>query len=227
MEMQTIAAVVGLIGGTTAIFRELWNLGVWLRDFRTINIEILQVMYFVNRFSEFEVEHAVQSSPMCDSSSLIGKIHEAVTIIEFQLQNAQKKTASVRLMEIDDWIWSDRYSRPMYSRNRDYRVFDLHTKENTSLADTIILEHGDIVGRRIEIAEKGDGPTIYHHGHPSVPETNRHVLAVQVGRRQITKRVDLPEPTEYSAGWIDVHLWSNEELPVAAHYPSSAGAPRP
>ena len=104
MDTQTIAGYVGLVGGTIAIVRSSKDLVDWIKNFRTINIEVLRIMYFVDRFTEYEVERAKGPYPTWKPHGLIGAIHEALTIIEFQLQNTTKKTVCVRLMEIDDWM---------------------------------------------------------------------------------------------------------------------------
>jgi hypothetical protein len=128
----------------------------------------------------------------------------------------------------------------MYDRFRDYRVFDLYTRQLQSLATYHNLEPGHKIGRRIEIIEYSDGPEwISNHRYIGIPERTESVVRLQHTSGMISKTFHLDSSIEeFEAPHCDAHhamnlyhfsrlsRWSGQEL-IPGGEPDSSGEPRP
>jgi len=89
----------------------------------------------------------------------IGKIKKYFLILEFILKNEGKKQALVSRIIVNGWVDRDRhYEFPDPWSDRDYRVYDLFTKEPISLSTPVLVGPEQSIGRRIEIYESALKP---------------------------------------------------------------------
>ena len=160
--MTDIGNIIGGIGGSLGIITSLANFIRWWRGRGKLDFKVLRPKYLVILYSEWEIEQARKwpYKPYPDWEPLVapGDIHRAFSILEFSIKNNYPNDVIVGRMDIDGWIFSDHWSRPMGGQPQDYRVYDLQTRERVDLSQYVKLAPKTSVGRRVEILEEAEGP---------------------------------------------------------------------
>ena len=208
----------------------------WLSIVLGIILALLKIReYWINRGRlEFRVISANQYYQNWEHSYThvawqinAGDCKRAFVVLEFAIKNSYLRDVSVGRFMISDWMFADRYTPAMYDYQRDYQVFDLYTREPTSLDQYKTVPPGGSCGLRVEMFEEAYGP---EHGSFRNPHTVelpdrysvefqtdtgkvRHIIKVSGDRRQMI--YDLPQA---------VYRWSELLGPVT---PGTGGAPLP
>ena len=171
-------------------------------------MDILRFSYYTIRYPKGTGPHCpVAGPPITDGPVLDGKIKSALSIIEIELRNLYPHEVSVGLIQLDDWIYGDCHTIPMYGQEEDYRVFDLHTKERVSLATYYRLGPGETLSRRLEIIQCSYGPRELSRSRLCLQDHNYYVLQAKTTKGSIVETIFVPEPTET---W-DARVWYHTE----------------
>ena len=153
-----------------------------------------------------------------------GDWRTAFIVLEFAVKNDFPTDVSVGRFMIDDWMFADRYTEAMYAPKRDYRVFDLYSRERTSLDSYRKLSPGSVYGLRIEILEETSGPSwdgphrryVLH-----LPKTS----IVKFHRDNWTQRAKIKmTKATANADFGFIHQWGDLLQQTGSH---SSGAPLP
>ena len=213
-----IGSIIGAIGGSIGIITSLVYLTMLWKGRGKLEFKVLRTNYLVMLYSKWEIERVRE--PFVKA----GDIHRAFSIIEFAIKNNYPHDVTLGRMDIDGWMFSDHFTRPMYGPKNDYRVYDLHTRQRVSLAEYVKLAPKASLGRRVEILEEGEGPAYFStHTRYRVDKRDLFVITVNSDVGVLTRSIPVRmEVEEYHT--FRVSQWG-ELLPPFEY--DSTGAPRP
>jgi len=223
-----VGSIVGVIGGSIGVITSLVNLAMIWRGRAKLDFKVLRTKYLVIPYSEWEIERVKESGhkphPGWEPFVKAGDIHRAFSVIEFSIKNNYSHDVTLGRMDIDGWMFSDHFTRPMYGPKNDYRVYDLHTRQKVSLAEYVKLAPRASLGRRVEILEEAEGPGwISSHTRYSVDKRDQFVITINSDVGVLTRSIPVRmEVEEYHA--FRVSHWG-DLLPPFEY--DSAGAPPP
>jgi hypothetical protein len=225
INLDFLIKAISLIGGGIALVRGCYDLYKWWGRRGRIDTRVLRLDYFSAHFTpEFFETEGVPGSLRAD---LLGKVSEAFSIIEFEIQNEFETPVTVFRLQLDDWIFSDHYvpGRP-YGILRDYRVFDLYNKKEVNLDAHVLLEPHAVFGRRVEIHEgtwwgdpRGRSPRF-------LTERSQFLLHLNTTRGVIESPLSVTKPRLYDDLDI-IQLWSEDQLTGREHTWFREGGQRP
>lgn len=208
----------------------------WLSILLGIVLTILKIRdYWINRGRiEFRVISANQYYQNWEQSYIhltcqikAGDCRRAFVVLEFAIKNSYPRNISVGRFIINNWMFADRYTRGMYDRQRDYRAFDLYTREPTSLDGYKNIPPGGSHGLRVEIFEEAYGPEhgSFHNPH-TVELPTKYNVEFQTEIRKVRHTIKIPgERWKLVSDFQQfVYRWSDLLGPVK---PSTGGAPLP
>lgn len=233
MQSLDIGGLVGLVGGSIALLRSAADFFRWWRNRGHVEVVILRTQYYVGRYRDDEVNKVFGPKGSVASledaeyyrAMIRGKIKETFSILEFEIRNEYPIPIGVFRSQIDDWIFSDHYTRSMYGLSRDYQVFDLKSKERVNLADYILVSPHDVIARRVEIFEQASAKWTGPGSRPSVPEKQQLNLKVNSSKGTFEKPIPVTQTADYNR-FIYVARWSGAEL-VPMVEGTVSGEPRP
>ena len=162
-----VGLIGGVIGGVYALVQLFGGFVDRIRKRGRIELASYRVQYYIHRYTDDEIDNAVvrASTPIMgaplskkDKDALRNKLGRAFTVIEFELQNKYPLPISIGRIMLDDWIFADHWIKPMYGEERDYRAYDLYTRQRVDLSTSAKLGPGELLGRRVEIHENSYGP---------------------------------------------------------------------
>lgn len=247
--------IVGAVGGTLAIVKGGWDLVQWWRSRGRIEVNVVRLHHHVIRYPSGTGPLRGTVGPpggwVAEDTVLDGLPQSAFTTLELEFTNAYKHAVTLGRIEIDDWVYSERYHVPMYGDQKDYRAFDLFTREPVNLAAYSNLLPGQCLGRRIEILERTYGPVqTTHRQRMWIEERTAFTIrtatskgmvtcVAEIGNRYTDYDASVPyaEPgspgyfavSEFAAGLhqlCSVARWSGQDL-IPGGEPGSGGEPRP
>ena len=240
-----LGETVGLIGGSLAIARTIWDFYQTWKNRGKIEVNVLRLSYFLDKFGERTGPMGFVGPPGHRSGTepLDGKGKNSFTILEVEIVNGYKRPMTITRVQIDDWMFSERYHQHMYDRLKDYRVFDLYTGQPTSLASSHLLPPDNMMGLRVEIVEQSDGPfQESNHRYVGIPERKEYVIRLEYSRGALIRHIPIGDPTEtYFApsgranypskaeslrNFAKISRWSEQQL-IPGGQPDSAGEPKP
>jgi len=223
-----VGSIVGVIGGSIGIITSLVNLTMLWRGRGKLDFKVLRTNYLVKLYSRWEIEHVRESGhkPYPDWEPFVkaGDIHRAFSIIEFSIKNNYPHDVTLGRMDIDGWMFSDHFTRPMYGPKNDYRVYDLHTRQRVSLAEYVKLAPKASLARRVEILEEAEGPGyVSSHTRYRLDSRDQFVITVNADAGVLTRSI--PVKMEVEEGpYFRVSQWG-DLLPPFEY--DTAGAPPP
>jgi len=253
--MQT-GEIIGAIGGSIGIAKTAWDAYQWWKNRGRIEINLVRLDYHVIRYpagtGPLRSMFGPPGGTIHNDLLLDNRPKSAFTILEFEIRNRYRDPVTVGLIQVDDWMFSERYYLPMYYPPQNYRVFDLYTRESVSLAPYHKLDSQQVLGRRVEIVEISSGPLrLTHRQRVHLPERDRFVIRTVSSRGMVTSNIhvhesvheyeasvfdtsgliteDMYRSQQYSDGlsqFISLSRWSGQEL-IPGGEPSSGGEPRP
>lgn len=223
-----IGSIIGAIGGSIGILTSLVNLTMLWRGRGKLDFKVLRTKYLVIPYSEWEIEQTRESGykphPGWEPFVKAGDIHRAFSTIEFSIKNNYPHDVTLGRMDIDGWMFSDHYTRPMYGPKQDYRIYDLHTRQRVSLAEYAKLAPKASLGRRVEILEEAEGPGwISSHTRYSVDTRDQFVITINSDVGVLTRPIPVKMEVE-QASYFRVSQWG-DLLPPFEY--DTAGAPPP
>lgn len=87
-----------------------------------------------------------------------GSCRRFFVVLEFAFVNQGPTEVTIGPFRIAGWMFEDRWTPPMYSPIRDYRVFDLYTRQATRLDFFFRIPPNGTLGFRVEALEDTSGP---------------------------------------------------------------------
>lgn len=156
MGIDVWIGVLGGIAGLVSLGVTMWTL--WHSrgrlEFRTIS-----TARYSQPWSEYEVEHSSGPQPGSKGPAIAGRCRRAFMVVEFAITNRFPIEVTVGRIMVDGWMFSDRFTPPMYSPRRDYRVADMHTEQPINLQTFRRVPPGGTYALRLEVREEASGPS--------------------------------------------------------------------
>lgn len=159
----------------------------------------------------------------------VGDCKRRFEVLEFTITNRYRHQITLGRINVGKWIRADQYRPGMYDRKRDYRVFDLLTRERINLEEFRTMEPGQVLGIRIESFEEENAgrPTfVSNHVYPAVEVPEYHIirLSSDMGTRQY--RVELNKPEVFPLHFRFEYRWSTD-IDGLGEMVATPGAPMP
>lgn len=223
-----VGSIIGAIGGSIGIITSLVNLAMFWRGRAKLDFKVLRTKYLVILYSGWEIERVKESGhkphPGWEPFVKAGDIHRAFSVIEFSIKNNYPHDVTLGRMDIDGWMFSDHFTRPMYGPKNDYRVYDLHTRQKVSLSEYVKLAPKASLGRRVEILEEAEGPGyISSHTRYRLDKRDQFVITINSDVGVLTRSISVRMEVEQHYAFRISH-WGNLLPPVEY---DSAGMPPP
>jgi hypothetical protein len=152
---------IGIASGLLAIIGAAVNLYILWQNRRRIEFRTIAAAIYVERWKQYQIDQGrAERSPDDPVRAPIkdGDIRRAFVVAEFSIRNEHPTEVTVGRFKIDEWMFADRKTPEMYSFKQDYRVFDLYTREQTSLEQYTKVPAKGSCGFRIEVLEDTSGP---------------------------------------------------------------------
>jgi hypothetical protein len=188
----------------------------WISSRGHLNLIIASAQTTLKRWTQSELDYGLRDVPRLiyafvpDPNRLVGLIRTAFTVLEFSVTHSYRQPLVVQGILIEpnesvSYYKIGSHAPPSASRLKtqdNYWVFDLDTREPASLAEPIILEPGESVGRRIEFLIRSDAPASWQGSHffTCVPEERIFTTArITVFTNRKTRTFIIPvEVKDYS-----------------------------
>jgi hypothetical protein len=218
---------IALAGGLVGIIAAVINLVVSWRNRRRLEFRVLSAVKYYVHWSQWELDKG-KSWPTGQRPGIpVGSARQVFTVLEFSIRNEYPTEVTVGRFMIDSWMFSDSFKRLYYAPKDDYRVFDLHTRELTSLEKYVKVPAKGSYGLRVEIYQDTDGPDwVSNHSHYTVKlPTTYKVEFFGADKRHLEVRRF--ERIEDVTSFNSVHRWSelleeadySRQLPQGVRYP--------
>ena len=196
-----------------------------------VEFRLISVHQYYDQWSEWE-EQSERKKFMPPSSPVFikaGECKRSFEVLEFAVRNHYSRDITVGRFMINNWVFADRYTRGMYDRKRDYRVFDLYSREATSLDCYRIVPPGGSYGLRVEIHEEAHGQEerSFHYPH-SVDLSDAFRIEFRIDTLRVRRKIKIPgkmreKMPAYQFG-TSIYRWSTLLGPPQA---SPFGSPLP
>ncbi len=212
---------LGILASFSAFAWHLANLLLMWRNrgriqFRTVTADIFYEPYTIS-----DVQNPTYFLPKGTIEE--GQCKRAFIIVEFAIKNLFPTEVMVGRFRIDDWMFSDHYSRGMYHPQHDYRVYDLYTRGPVSLDKFNKIQPKAIIGYRFEIYEDARRVTLRDRTHVPLPSEYNISFYVDGNKQHHKIRFPARRYKTYD-GFRDVYHWSDLVEPMRVN---DLGAARP
>src|SRR5262249_27751600 len=136
-----IVVYVGALGGLAGFVSLIINLAAMWRNRRRIELRVITAEHYFEPVSQHDIDEAKAAGylvgrpgPVSDHAKK-GSAKRLICVLEFAIRNEHPTELTVGRIRINGWMYSDHYVPDMYDyyQRRDYRVFDLATRERTGL----------------------------------------------------------------------------------------------
>lgn len=200
----------------------IWRGGDYWRDRRRISLRIITSYRHCRYWHQYDIDMAYDrqeqqtgSREFPSTNRIIvnpGDCKSCYEVLEFTLTNRYAHEVTVGCFLIADWIFSDRYSQGMYDRQRDYRVFDLFTREKINLENYRTLAPGGVLGIRLEIFEQANaGPNwISNHLYYKVDIHNSYYIEFNSDLSRFKRKITPSSPEKNPIIYEFDYRWSND-----------------
>jgi len=166
------------------VVKAVWD---WWRNRERLVVRLLSLTQYWWSWDENDVA-AANRGPYPGSIE-VGDPRRVFTVMEFEVVNRHRIPVSIGRFLIEDWIYADHYEKGIYDRFRDYRVFDLFSRERVSLDRFTLVEPGHAVGFRVEILDQGYDPAynmpMHRPAKPVLYDAYRIQFHTDLGRRHV------------------------------------------
>ncbi len=231
-------AWVGIIGGAIGIATAIINLIIIWRNRRRIEFRSISSKIYYEPWQRHEIEASYH--PDSPPSKIRAPIKEgdcklALIVVEFVVKNEFPTDVTVGRFLVDGWMFSSRYDTKglLYPLKRDYRVFDLHTRQETNLESYNKISPKGVYGIRLEVLEKTDGPqwgSSKSRYVVKLPKNYSVEFQTDMGHHRYTIRLGkphgMPELLKHVHHWSDLlppaeSATTTYALPLSVQYPRS------
>ncbi len=196
----------------------------WLGGILAIGLSLLRIWEFWSKRSRLDVTllmgqqyHTVFTARDVKDwdyrmlSPKAGDPKEVFAVLEFTIANNRQRDITVGRINVAGWMLSDRYSHKPYDHARDYRVYELTSKERASLSDYRVIHNGEAIGFRVEIYEHPGNTRIRSRYPVELPDSYSIAIHTDAGRtirKFKPQRAKLRNRSEFRT----VFRWSKTEL---------------
>jgi hypothetical protein len=213
-------AWIGVIGGIAGVATAILNLLIMWRNRRRIEFRTISANTYYEPWTEWDIKKGGNwpGPPSTKPGIAVGSCRRAFVVVEFAVKSEFPTEIGVGRFMINGWMFSDRYVGMDYAPKHDYRVFDLHTRAQTSLETYVKLPARGSYGLRIEVFEDTDGPAWKsNHSRYAVNLPRNYIVEFQtdIGKRRHKVRFPPAQQMRMDA----VHHWSEQLLPLS-EYPT-------
>jgi hypothetical protein len=205
--------------GTVPWYQEPKRAGAvakWISSRGYLNLIVVSAQTTLKRWTQSELDYELRDVPRLvytfvpDPNRTVGRIRTAFTVLEFLVTHLYRQPLVVQriLIEPNESVSCYKigsHAPPYASRYKtqdNYWVFDLKTREPVSLAELVILEPGESIGRRIEFRVRSDAPANWQGSYffTHVPEDKILTTArITVSTNRETRTFVIPvEVKDYS-----------------------------
>lgn len=158
------------------------NLIQFWRKRARLKIQILTAERHCLRFTEKEAKN--WSIGMLRRNG--GDPKSVFSVLEFTITNSYDRDIVVGRINAFGWIFSDQYSSFIYDHKRDYRIFDLFSRKQSSLTDFNAIPPDSTLGFRLEVYQ--DQRPRNSRVPVDLPKYFTIDIQTDVGRKQLKKK---------------------------------------
>ena len=144
-------------------------------------------------------------------------------VLEFIVKNYHPSAKTIGRFQIDNWMFMDRYTPEMDAPQRDYRVFDLHSREDASLEDSRLVEPGGLYGLRVEILDEIHDSFVQMRSRKKVNLPKSYDLKFRSDDETRIHEVEIRTYEEQYYWSFEVNNWSD----LIPSVEGISGAPKP
>lgn len=225
--MPDLYDVIGAVGGVLGII----NLVIEWRRRSRLDFRVLRANCFVVPYTKEDINSGKgQGRSFLEDWGIFlqpGDVRRAFSIIEFSVQNNYPTAVTIGRIDIDGWMYSDHWYRPMYGYLQDYRAFDIHSRERVDLSHYHKIAPGGTLARRVEVFEDTHGPRWYSSkSRYRLEKRDEFVITIHTDVKTIVRAI--PVKAEIVEAWVlergRVVHWS-DLLPESQ--PDTGPAPKP
>jgi len=199
---------------------------LWLATISTLILVLLQIWEILRKHPHIQFKQIVAHRYYSEVSiedvhnwghylfePLIGDPKRVFTVLEFTITNNYPYSISIGRISVDDWIFSDQYSRYAYDSIRDYRIYDLFNGRPSSLATYSTLSPSQAIGFRIEVYEyQGDNTVSRVRTRVTTPSKYLVNVTTDVKSQQFWITKIQNEKLERDWDFRNIYRWSGTEL---------------
>jgi hypothetical protein len=151
---------LGAVGGLIGIFTAAFNWAIIWRNRRRIEFRVITAERYYEEWTQWDFDQVTYGTSPPNNGPVppLGSWRRALTVLEFVIKNEYPTEVTVGRIVLDHWMFDDHYTRGMYAPIRDYRVFDLYTREPISLASYKRISPKGSYALRVEVFDDTEGP---------------------------------------------------------------------
>lgn len=217
-------AWIGIIGGILGIITSIFSFYFLWKHRERLVFRVITAYRIYEPWRSIDLENVEWPGPPGTKPNIKdGDVRRALIVVEIEFVNKYSGEIVIGRLNIDGWIFGESYIQTLYPLKRDYRVFDLYSRENTGLDRFVKIPSNETYGLRIEIFEDTDGPDWKSsHSRYLVNLSDNYLIEFTFNGRRVRKKIKFKPLQHYYAQGLFIleaaYHWSDDLMGEKSDY---------